>query len=153
MADHGINVVETQVGDRYVLEEIERGGYTMGGEQSGHVIFRQLATTGDGLLTGLMLLDVVQRKGRTLADLAGAMTRLPQVLRNVRVASRDRLDAAAALWDEVAAVEAGLDGQGRVIGLTVLGFRPAGVPSGVNLFVPTRDAIDFLALSLNVLNV
>ena len=83
----GIHVVETAVGDRYVLEALEAGGFTMGGEQSGHVVFTDLATTGDGILTGLVLADVVQRSGRTLAELAEeAMTRLPQVLVNVRVA-------------------------------------------------------------------
>ena len=78
----GIHVVETAVGDRYVLEALDAGGYSLGGEQSGHVIFRDLATTGDGLLTGLWLLDLVRRSGRPLAELAAeAMTRLPQVLR------------------------------------------------------------------------
>ena len=70
MAEPGINVVETPVGDRYVLEALEEGAWSLGGEQSGHVIFRDLATTGDGLLTGLQLLDVVARTGRPLADLA-----------------------------------------------------------------------------------
>ena len=74
----GIKVVETAVGDRYVLEALDAGGYSLGGEQSGHVIFRDLATTGDGLLTGLVLADAVKRSGRPLAELAAAaMTRLP----------------------------------------------------------------------------
>ena len=68
MAEHGIRVVETAVGDRYVLEALEEGGWSLGGEQSGHVIFRDLATTGDGMLTGLQVLDVVRRSGRPLAD-------------------------------------------------------------------------------------
>ena len=84
----GIKVVETAVGDRYVLEALGAGGYSLGGEQSGHVIFRDLATTGDGLLTGIILCDAVHRAGRPLADLAAAaMTRLPQVLVNVPVRS------------------------------------------------------------------
>src|SRR5205814_8786086 len=83
MQERGIRVVETQVGDRYVLEALEEGGWSLGGEQSGHVIFRRLATTGDGLLTGLSLMDVLLRSGRTLAQLAHIMDRLPQVLRNV----------------------------------------------------------------------
>ena len=94
MAERGIKCVETQVGDRYVLEALEEGAWSLGGEQSGHVIFRDLATTGDGLLTGVQVLDVVARSGRPLAELAAVMTRLPQVLRNVRVADRDGLDAA-----------------------------------------------------------
>ena len=83
-------MVETAVGDRYVLEALDAGGYSLGGEQSGHVIFSDLATTGDGLLTGVVLLDIVLRSRRPLAELAAeAMTRLPQVLVNVRVARRD----------------------------------------------------------------
>jgi phosphoglucosamine mutase len=89
MTEAGISVVETPVGDRHVLEVLEQRGLTLGGEQSGHVIFRELATTGDGVLSAIQLLDVVRRTGRPLADLAAeAMTRLPQVLRNVRVATR-----------------------------------------------------------------
>jgi len=130
MADHGIDVVETQVGDRYVLEALEKGGWSLGGEQSGHVIFRDLATTGDGLLTGLQLLDVVGRSGRPLADLASsAMQRFPQVLRNVRVASREGLETATAVWDEVAAVEQRLGSQGRVV------LRPSGTEPVVRVMV------------------
>ena len=89
MEQAGIRVVETPVGDRYVLEALDEGDYTMGGEQSGHVIFRDRATTGDGLLTGVLLADVVKRSNTSLADLAAsAMTRLPQVLLNVPVAER-----------------------------------------------------------------
>lgn len=130
MAEHGIEVVETQVGDRYVLEALEEGGWSLGGEQSGHVIFRDLATTGDGLLTGLQLLDVVVRSGRSLADLApAAMQRFPQVLRNVRVASREGLASATELWDEVAAVEQRLGSQGRVV------LRPSGTEPVVRVMV------------------
>jgi phosphoglucosamine mutase len=116
MQDRGIRVEVTQVGDRHVLEALDRHGWSLGGEQSGHVIFRDLATTGDGMLTGLVLLDLVARRGRRLADLTDtAMTRLPQVLRNVPVENRDGLDGAEAVWAEVAAVEAELKGQGRVL--------------------------------------
>jgi phosphoglucosamine mutase len=115
MADKGVRVVETAVGDRYVLEALEEGGYSLGGEQSGHVIFRDLATTGDGLLTGLVLSDVVVRSGRPLAALAGeVMTRFPQVLRNVRVAER-RPDIAELVSEHVAAAERDLGEQGRVL--------------------------------------
>ena len=115
MEDRGIQVVETKVGDRYVLEALEAGALSLGGEQSGHVIFPELATTGDGLLTAVQALDVVARAGRPLAELAaGAMTRLPQVLRNVRVAERDPaiVDRLAA---DVAAVEKRLGPRGRVL--------------------------------------
>lgn len=115
MVEHGINVLQVPVGDRYVLEALDDGGLSLGGEQSGHVIFTDRATTGDGLLTAVQLLDVVARSGRPLANLAdAAMTRLPQVLRNVRVA-RGVTEVVAALADEVAKVEAELGDHGRVL--------------------------------------
>jgi phosphoglucosamine mutase len=115
MAEHGIKVLEVPVGDRYVLEALADGGLSLGGEQSGHVIFTDQATTGDGLLTAVQLLDVVARTGRPLAELAdAAMTRLPQVLRNVRV-DRAAADVAAALSTQVAEVEAELGERGRVL--------------------------------------
>ncbi len=110
----GIRVVETPVGDRQVMAAIESHDLVLGGEQSGHVIFRDLATTGDGILTGLLLLDRVKRSGRTLSDLAAAMTRVPQLLENVRVASKPDLGSAPALTAEIAAVEAELGDGGRV---------------------------------------
>lgn len=111
----GIQVVETPVGDRYVLEALERGGFSLGGEQSGHVIFREIASTGDGMLTGLVLADVLARSGRTMSDLAGsAMTRLPQVLRNIAVADRVP-DVAEQLADELAAASGELGENGRVL--------------------------------------
>ena len=115
MEKRGIHVVETAVGDRYVLEALEGRKLALGGEQSGHVIFRDLATTGDGLLTAVQALDVMVRSGRPLAELAAeAMTQLPQVLRNVRVAQRDPaiLDRLA---DPIAAVESRLGDHGRVL--------------------------------------
>jgi phosphoglucosamine mutase len=115
MEQQGIRVVETRVGDRYVLEALAAGGYALGGEQSGHVIFNDLATTGDGLLTAVQALDVIVRAGRPLAELvAAAMTRLPQVLRNVRVARRDPA-IVDRLAPEIAAVEARLGSKGRVL--------------------------------------
>ena len=115
MREAGVHVVETKVGDRYVLEALDAGGFSLGGEQSGHVIFRDHATTGDGLITAVVLLDVVQRSGRPLADLAAdAMTSLPQLLVNVRVATRVP-DAAERLADEIASAEASLGGAGRVL--------------------------------------
>jgi len=119
MESHGIAVVETAVGDRYVLEALEAKGLALGGEQSGHVIFRDLATTGDGLLTAVQALDVVARSGRPLADLAGVMTRLPQVLRNVRVARRDPA-VVEHLAADIAAVAGRLGDLGRVL------VRPSG---------------------------
>jgi phosphoglucosamine mutase len=141
MDKRGIHVVETQVGDRYVLEELESRRLHLGGEQSGHVIFRDLATTGDGLLTALQALDVVARSGRTLAELAGdAMTRLPQVLRNVRVAGRDPA-IAERLAGPIEAVEARLGDHGRVL------VRPSGTEPLVRVMVeaPTEDEAEAAA--------
>jgi phosphoglucosamine mutase len=137
MAAEGIAVHQTPVGDRYVLEALDRGGWSLGGEQSGHVIFRDVATTGDGLLSGLNVLDVMVRSGRSLADLAGAaMDRLPQVLRNVVVSDRDALDGATEVWDEVRAVESQLGASGRVL------LRPSGTERLVRVMVeaPTHDS-------------
>ncbi|MDQ6727259.1 MAG: phosphoglucosamine mutase [Actinomycetota bacterium] len=115
MAGHGIELVETDVGDRYVLEEMERGGWALGGEQSGHIIFGDLLTTGDGVLTGLQVIDVMVRAGRSLADLAAVMVRLPQVLRNVPVGARGRLDGAGDVEVAVKSVQAELGERGRVL--------------------------------------
>jgi phosphoglucosamine mutase len=129
MAERGIKVVETQVGDRYVLEALEAGGYVIGGEQSGHVIFRKLATTGDGLLTGVQVLDLLARSGRLLSELASeSMTQLPQVLKNVRVAHRDP-EVAAKVAPEIEAVEAELGDRGRVL------VRPSGTEPLVRVMV------------------
>jgi phosphoglucosamine mutase len=131
MAERGINVVDTKVGDRYVLEALEAGGYALGGEQSGHVIFRDLATTGDGLLTAVQLLDVVVRSGRSLGMLADdAMTRLPQVLKNVRVTgSTPAAELAGRLASHIAHVEDDLGELGRVL------VRPSGTEPLVRVMV------------------
>ena len=136
MAERGIEVVETKVGDRYVLEALENGGYALGGEQSGHIIFREKATTGDGMLTGLLLSDLVARRGATLAELAqGAMTRLPQVLKNVPVVDRDVVGESAAVRDVVGSIERRLGQRGRVL------LRPSGTEPVVRVMVeaPTHD--------------
>jgi phosphoglucosamine mutase len=120
MAEHGIAVVETAVGDRYVLEALEANGWSLGGEQSGHVIHRDLATTGDGLLTGVQLLDALVRSGRPLRALADAgMRQFPQVLRNVRVAG-DRDRVVDGMRARVAELEQELGERGRVV------LRPSG---------------------------
>jgi phosphoglucosamine mutase len=115
MRAEGIQVVTTAVGDRYVLEALDSGGWSIGGEQSGHIVFRGLATTGDGLLAGLRIAAHVLDQGRSLGDLADAvMTTFPQVLRNVRVAARHP-DVATELADEIAAAEGDLGDDGRVL--------------------------------------
>jgi phosphoglucosamine mutase len=134
MAERGLRVVETAVGDRHVLQALEDGGFSLGGEQSGHVIFRHLATTGDGVLTGLQVLDVIRRSGRPLAELAGsAMVRLPQVLHNVAVAERVP-DVAERIADDIAVVEADLGATGRVL------VRPSGTERLVRVMVEAPDA-------------
>ena len=108
MEERGIRVKETPVGDRHVLAALDEGGLSLGGEQSGHIIFRRLATTGDGLLTGLVLADLVARSGRPLADLLdGLVTPVPQVLVNVPVPNTELLASAEAVWSAVAQEEAG----------------------------------------------
>jgi len=129
MAEHGIQVEQTAVGDRYVLEAMLAGGHTVGGEQSGHLIFLDRATTGDGLLTGLRLLAVVARTGRPLSELATVMRRLPQVLVNVRVVNRHALDTASAVWRAVSDEEARLGERGRVL------VRPSGTEALVRVMV------------------
>ena len=110
----GIRVAETPVGDRHVLEEMRRDGAGLGGEQSGHVIFGG-EPTGDGLLTGLRLLEVMAATGAPLKELRRVMTQFPQVLRNVRVRVKERLADAEALWSAVAMMEKRLGDQGRVL--------------------------------------
>jgi len=134
MERHGIEVVETAVGDRYVLEALAERKLSIGGEQSGHIIFPALATTGDGLLSGVQVLDVLVRSGLTLSALAAAaMTRLPQVLHNVRVAER-RPDVADLLADAIAAEEAVLAGTGRIL------VRPSGTEPLIRVMVEAPDA-------------
>ncbi len=130
----GIDVVTTDVGDRYVLEALASGGHVLGGEQSGHVIFADHATTGDGMLTGVALLDTIARAGRPLADLAAsAMTSLPQILVNVEVSERVP-DVAELLADDVARLEAELAGSGRVL------LRPSGTEPLVRVMVEASTA-------------
>jgi phosphoglucosamine mutase len=110
----GIKVAETPVGDRYVLEEMRRSGAGLGGEQSGHVIFGG-QPTGDGLLTGMRLLEVMAATGAPLKELRRVMTEFPQVLRNVPVRVKERLAEAAPLWEAVAIMERRLGDKGRVL--------------------------------------
>ncbi len=137
----GIAVVQTPVGDRAVLEAIDGGGHSLGGEQSGHIIFRDHATTGDGLLTALVLADVLVRSGEPLSQLANrAMERLPQVLINVEIAERlGRVDDDLA--GQIAAMEARLGGRGRIL------VRPSGTEPLVRVMVEaaTDDVADTLA--------
>jgi len=115
LREHGLRLLRTKVGDRYVLEEMLKGGYTLGGEQSGHVIFGALATTGDGILTAVQLLSVVAREGQPLSALANQWQRLPQWLENVRVSRKEGWEENPAIRAAVAEAEAALAGRGRVL--------------------------------------
>ena len=142
MRDAGIEVVTTAVGDRYVLEAMLAGDHRLGGEQSGHVVLRDFATTGDGLLTALQVMDRMTRTGRALADLASAVTLLPQVLVNVR-ADRSRAkddDVLAAVAEE----EGALAGHGRVL------LRPSGTEALVRVMVeaPSQEQAERVAQRL-----
>ena len=134
MAERGITVRETPVGDRYVLEELAAAGLSLGGEQSGHLVFRDLATTGDGVLTGLLLLDLLRRAGRSLAELAGeVMARVPQVLVNVPAAQPVAVAEDPEVRAEVERTVAELGEQGRVL------LRPSGTEPLVRLMVEASD--------------
>ena len=129
----GIRLFETGVGDRYVLEGMRDGGYSLGGEQSGHVIFAEYATTGDGVLTGLQLAAQVARTGVTLKDLAAVMTKLPQVLINVAGVDRSAVRTDAGLQEAVARAELELGETGRVL------LRPSGTEPVVRVMVEAAD--------------
>ncbi len=129
MEREGIEVVQTKVGDRYVLEEMLASGLNLGGEQSGHVIFLDHSTTGDGLITGLKVLEVMAETGSSLGELAAVMQRLPQVLLNVEVEGPERVMHAAPVWEEVRRIEGTLNGTGRIL------LRPSGTEPLVRVMV------------------
>lgn len=131
MRDAGIAVASSAVGDRYVLEQMQAGGHSLGGEQSGHLVFGDLATTGDGLLTALAVMGRMRATGQTLESLAGVVQRLPQVLLNVR-AARERAQAADVLA-AVAIAQTALAGTGRVL------LRPSGTEALVRVMVEAPD--------------
>jgi phosphoglucosamine mutase len=133
MAAHGIRVEQTAVGDRYVLERMNDGGFSLGGEQSGHVIMSEYATTGDGVLTGLHLVAEMARQRKSLAELASIMTVYPQVLVNVRGVDRSRAGTDEAVLAAVAEVEAELGDSGRVL------LRASGTEPLVRVMVEAAD--------------
>jgi phosphoglucosamine mutase len=134
MRDAGIGVVETPVGDRYLIAAMLDGKYVLGGEQSGHIIMLDYATTGDGLLTGLHLLAETARQGRSLAEVVSVMTRYPQVLISVPGVDKARVAASAQLAAEVATAEAELGDSGRVL------VRPSGTEPAVRVMVEAAHA-------------
>ena len=133
MNERGITVLQTAVGDRYVLEEMNREGYSLGGEQSGHVIMSEYATTGDGILTGLHLVAEMARTGRSIAELADIMTVFPQVLINVKGVDRSRAADDEGVQEAVAAASVALGDSGRVL------LRPSGTEQLVRVMVEAAD--------------
>src|SRR6476469_464064 len=144
--EHGVTLQTTAVGDRYVLEALRENKLSLGGEQSGHVVMPAHATTGDGLLTALRLMSRMAATRRSLADLAGVMTRLPQVLKNVKVADKAAVARSTAVSDAVAEVEAELGDTGRVL------LRPSGTEQLVRVMVeaPSQEVAEAAAQRLVV---
>ncbi|MHA7985551.1 phosphoglucosamine mutase [Rathayibacter sp. CAU 1779] len=133
MEQHGIDVVQTSVGDRYVLEKMNESGFSLGGEQSGHVIMSEFATTGDGILTGLQLVSEMARKGKSLGELASCMTVYPQILVNVRGVDHHRLADDEIIAEAVREAEELLGSTGRVL------LRPSGTEPMVRVMVEAAD--------------
>lgn len=131
----GMNIVKTKVGDRYVLEEMLKNGYTLGGEQSGHIIFLDYNTTGDGLLTALQLISVVKETGKKLSDLSNVMTTFPQVLVNARVnnENKKRYTEDEVVKKEIEVLEGKFAGEGRVL------IRPSGTEPLVRVMIEGKD--------------
>ncbi len=135
MAQRGILVRETPVGDRYILEALDSAGLSLGGEQSGHLVFRRIATTGDGILTGILLADLVNRSGRKLAELAAeSMVHVPQLLVSVTAADPPGTVDHQIVRDELAAVVVDLGEEGRVL------VRASGTEPVVRVMVEATDA-------------
>ena len=135
MQREGIEVVETAVGDRYVLEAMLESGYILGGEQSGHVVMTEHATTGDGILTALQVMSRMAATGKSLAELAAVMDRLPQVLVNVAGVDKNAVDSNAAVAQAVADAESRLGDSGRVL------LRKSGTEPLVRVMVEARDEV------------
>jgi len=143
----GVAVRQTAVGDRYVLEEMKAGAFSLGGEQSGHVIFLDHGTTGDGTMTGLMLASRLAQTGRSLKDLAAVMQRLPQVLINVKGVDKSRVENDIAVQAAVRVAQAELDGVGRVL------LRKSGTEPLVRVMVEAKDVANAQAVAQRLADV
>lgn len=141
---HGIRLVRTQVGDRYVVGEMRRGGYALGGEQSGHVIFLEYASTGDGLVAALQVLGIMQRTGKRLSELTQAMHALPQTLVNIKVARKPPLNTLKSVQDAIRAAESDLGDSGRVL------VRYSGTEHKARVMVEGADAALIHACAQNI---
>jgi phosphoglucosamine mutase len=144
LREAGIMLVRTAVGDRYVLEEMLRHGYTLGGEQSGHIIFAEHNTTGDGVVTALQVLATMVRSGKPLSELAACMRRYPQTLQNIRVQGEEDLAALPTVQREIQGAEAALAGCGRVL------VRYSGTEPLVRVMVEGPDEAQIHSLADNI---
>jgi len=140
----GLKTAKTAVGDRYVMEEMVNGGYNLGGEQSGHVIFLDYSTTGDGILTGLQLVDTIVGSGKKLSELKQMMRKFPQVLVNVKVADKTRYPGNTAIAEAVATAETALGDNGRVL------VRPSGTEALIRVMAegPDKEEIERLVADI-----
>jgi phosphoglucosamine mutase len=135
LKENGMNIVKTQVGDRYVIEEMLNSGYNLGGEQSGHIIFLDYNTTGDGLLTGLQLMQIMKKTGKKMSELNNLISSLPQVLINAKV--KEELKHSYLedneIKKEVEKIEEYFHGEGRVV------IRPSGTEPLVRVMIEGKD--------------
>lgn len=135
LTQHGLKSIPTKVGDRYVLEEMLKNGYNFGGEQSGHLIFLDYASTGDGLLSAVQLTKILVEKGKSLSELAQDLRKYPQLLKNLRVEDKEAMMNNEAILAEIAAVEAHMNGKGRVL------VRPSGTEPLVRVMVEAETEV------------
>lgn len=147
LKEAGCNIVKTKVGDRYVLEEMLKKGYTFGGEQSGHVIFLEHNTTGDGLITALQLLKVMRKTGKPLSELGSVMKLMPQVLLNARVKNKEALWKNGAVVRKVEEAEKRLAGRGRVL------VRPSGTEPLVRVMVEGEDERELKEIARHLVDI
>ncbi|WP_226677363.1 phosphoglucosamine mutase [Rossellomorea aquimaris] len=135
LEENGIQSIQTAVGDRYVVEEMKKHGYTLGGEQSGHIIFLDYNTTGDGLLTGIQLVNIMKVTGKSLSELAGEMQKFPQKLVNVRVTDKHHVTDNETVKNVIQKVEEEMNGNGRIL------VRPSGTEPLVRVMAeaPTEE--------------
>ncbi|MGM0830989.1 MAG: phosphoglucosamine mutase [Bacillota bacterium] len=138
LEENGIQSIQTAVGDRYVVEEMKKHGYTLGGEQSGHIIFLDYNTTGDGLLTGIQLVNIMKMTGKSLSELAGEMQKFPQKLVNVRVTDKHHVTDNEIVKKVIQKVEEEMNGNGRIL------VRPSGTEPLVRVMAeaPTEELCD-----------
>jgi len=131
--DQGISVIRTAVGDRYIMEEMRKSGYNLGGEQSGHIIIRDILPTGDGMLTSLFLAAALKEKGGSMSELSSAMAKMPQVLINVKVKNKEGLKTNQTVLNAIRGGEEQLAGRGRIL------VRPSGTEPKVRVMVEGED--------------